>query len=47
MHLGLRPQNVHYHFEPVEGAVRGTVYSFETIGNKSVLIAPSAGPSCA
>ncbi len=39
VHLGLRPQNVHYHFEPVEGAVRGTVYSFETIGNKSVLIA--------
>ncbi len=39
VHLGLRPQNIHYHFEPVEGAVKGTVYSFETIGNKSVLIA--------
>jgi multiple sugar transport system ATP-binding protein len=39
VHLGLRPQNVHYHFEPVENAYKGTVYSFETIGNKSVLIA--------
>ncbi len=39
VHLGLRPQNIHYHFEPTEGAIKGTVYSFETIGNKSVLIA--------
>ena len=39
VHMGLRPQNIHYHFEPVEGAIQGTVYSFETIGNKSVLIA--------
>lgn len=39
VHLGLRPQNIHYHFQPVEGAIKGTVYSFETIGNKSVLIA--------
>lgn len=38
VHLGLRPQNIHYHFEPTEGAIKGTVYSFETIGNKSVLI---------
>jgi ABC-type sugar transport system ATPase subunit len=38
VHLGLRPQNIHYHFEPKEGAIKGTVYSFETIGNKSVLI---------
>ena len=38
VHLGLRPQNIHYHFEPTEGAIQGTVYSFETIGNKSVLI---------
>jgi ABC-type sugar transport system ATPase subunit len=38
LHLGLRPQNIHYRFAPSEGAVRGTVYSFETIGNKSVLI---------
>lgn len=39
VHVGLRPQNVHYHFEPTEGAIEGTVYSFETIGNKSVLVA--------
>ena len=39
VHLGLRPQNIHYHFEPTDGAIKGTVYSFETIGNKSVLIA--------
>jgi ABC-type sugar transport system ATPase subunit len=39
VHLGVRPQNIHYHFEPTEGAIKGTVYSFETIGNKSVLIA--------
>ena len=38
VHLGLRPQNIHYHFEPTEGGIKGTVYSFETIGNKSVLI---------
>ena len=38
VHLGLRPQNIHYHFESTEGAIKGTVYSFETIGNKSVLI---------
>lgn len=38
VHLGLRPQNIHYHFEPTQGAIQGTVYSFETIGNKSVLI---------
>jgi multiple sugar transport system ATP-binding protein len=37
VHLGIRPQNVHYHFEPVDGAIGGTVYSFDTIGNKSVL----------
>ena len=37
--IGIRPQNVHYSFEMVEGAVQGSVYSFEAIGNKSVLIA--------
>lgn len=37
--MGLRPQYIHYHFERVPGAMAGTVYSFETIGNKSVLIA--------
>ena len=39
VNVGIRPQNVHYSFEPVEGAIEGTVYSFETIGNKSVLTA--------
>lgn len=39
VNLGIRPQNIQYHFEPVENAIEGTVYSFETIGNKSVLIA--------
>ncbi|MGJ4849359.1 ABC transporter ATP-binding protein [Bacillota bacterium Meth-B3] len=43
VHMGLRPQNIHYHFEPVEGAIPGTVYSFEAIGNKSVLIAKIGG----
>ena len=37
--MGIRPQNAHYHFEPTPGAVKGTVYAFETIGNKSVLTA--------
>ena len=39
VHLGIRPQNIQYSFEPVQGAIEGTVYSFETIGNKSVLTA--------
>ncbi|MDO4548353.1 MAG: ABC transporter ATP-binding protein [Clostridia bacterium] len=39
IHFGIRPQNAHYHFEPVDNAFEGTVYSFETIGNKSVLMA--------
>ena len=39
VHMGIRPQNAHYHFEPVSDAIKGTVYAFETIGNKSVLTA--------
>ena len=39
IHLGIRPQNAHYHFEPTPGAIQGKVYAFETIGNKSVLTA--------
>ena len=39
IHMGIRPQNAHYHFEPVSDAIKGTVYAFETIGNKSVLTA--------
>lgn len=37
--MGMRPQNVHYSFEPKEGYTRWTVYSYESIGNKSVIVA--------
>lgn len=39
VNLGIRPQNVQYSFSPADGAIEGTVYSYETIGNKSVLTA--------
>ena len=39
IHTGIRPQNAHYFFEPTPNAIKGTVYAFETIGNKSVLTA--------
>lgn len=35
--LGIRPQHVRYSFEPVEGYFKTTVYSYESIGNKSVI----------
>lgn len=35
--MGLRPQNVKYSFEPKDGYFRTTVYSYESIGNKSVI----------
>ena len=35
--MALRPQNVSYSFEPTEGAIKGTVYTYESIGNKSVI----------
>ena len=35
--LGLRPQNLDYSFEPKDGYIKGSVYTYETIGNKSVL----------
>lgn len=35
--MGLRPQNVKYSFTPEEGYFRTTVYSYESIGNKSVI----------
>ncbi len=35
--MGLRPQNVKYSFEPQDGYFRTTVYSYESIGNKSVI----------
>ena len=37
--LGLRPQNVHYSFEYKEDYFKATVYSYESIGNKSVIVA--------
>lgn len=39
VHVGIRPQNVRYSFTPMEHSYEGTVFSYETIGNKSVLIA--------
>jgi len=38
-HIGFRPNNIRYTFEKKDGLIRGTVYSFESIGNKAVLIA--------
>ena len=38
-HIGIRPQNVKYSFEPKEGYFKTTVYSYESIGNKSVIVA--------
>jgi len=35
--LGLRPQNLDFSFEPKDGYIKGSVYTYETIGNKSVL----------
>ena len=37
--FGIRPQNVKYSFEPREGFLKTTVYSYESIGNKSVIVA--------
>ena len=37
--IGIRPQNVKYSFEPKEGYFTTTVYSYESIGNKSVIVA--------
>ena len=37
--LGIRPQHVKYSFEPKEGYFKTTVYSYESIGNKSVISA--------
>ena len=39
VHFGIRPQNVKYSFEPREGYFKATVYSYESIGNKSVIVA--------
>ncbi len=37
--FGIRPQNVKYSFEPKDGYFKTTVYSYESIGNKSVIVA--------
>ena len=37
--IGIRPQNVKYSFEPAEGYFKANVYSYESIGNKSVIVA--------
>jgi len=37
--IGIRPQNIQYSFEKIEGYFKATVYSYESIGNKSVIIA--------
>ena len=39
IHVGIRPQNVKYSFEPKEGYFKASVYSYESIGNKSVIVA--------
>ena len=37
IHMGLRPQNVKYSFEPQDGYLTQKVYSYDSIGNKSVI----------
>ena len=37
--FAIRPQNVKYSFEPKDGYFKTTVYSYESIGNKSVIVA--------
>ena len=41
--VGVRPQHIRYSFEPVEGYIKCTVYSYESIGNKSVIVAEKDG----
>lgn len=41
--LGMRPQNLLYSFDPKEGYIKCTVYSYESIGNKSVIVAETSG----
>lgn len=41
--VGMRPQNVTYSFEPKDGYMKCTVYSYESIGNKSVIVAELSG----
>lgn len=37
--MGMRPQHLKYSFEPKGGYLKCTVYSYESIGNKSVIVA--------
>ena len=41
--MGIRPQHLKYSFEPKEGYLKCTVYSYESIGNKSVITAEING----
>lgn len=41
--VGMRPQNLVYSFEPKEGYIKCSVYSYESIGNKSVIVAETSG----
>ena len=43
LRMGIRPQNIEYSFEPSDDFLKGSVNSFETIGNKSVLAAKLGG----
>jgi ABC-type sugar transport system ATPase subunit len=36
-HVGFRPQSIDYTFEYKEGYLKGSVYNFESLGNKAVL----------
>ncbi len=39
IHMALRPQHIKYSFTPEDGYFRSSVYSYESIGNKSVIVA--------
>ena len=41
--MGIRPQHLKYSFEPKEGYLKCSVYSYESIGNKSVIVAEYDG----
>jgi len=43
LRMGIRPQNIEYSFEPSDDFLKGSVNAFETIGNKSVLVAKLGG----
>lgn len=41
--MAIRPQNVKYSFEALPGHIEGSVYSYESIGNKAVIEADCGG----